>query len=562
MQKCLFRNITASYPPAFTDTLQNQDERLGYQFKDDGNHPEGWYVPGSKTKYDFHKNPDTAKGLVLETKDTFDNRSTIEYDEYDLLPVKARQWIFEAVEVEDEDVYLETIAEYDYRILQAKMITDPNGNRSVFAFSPLGLMTKSGVIGKEGAVEGDIIDEQSQQWKPSVEMEYDFMAFKNHGQPVWVKTIQREQHYTDETNSPEIIKVEYTDGFGRLLQTRIQAEDVIFGKTKTDRQFGNSNLPQKQEDPNEDAIGVERGPSDKMNVVVSGWQVYDNKGQVIKQYEPYFDKGFTFEAAKNEHKFRKLRMYYDPRGQVVRTKNPDGSEQRVIFGIPDDLTKLPTTTYLLQNKITPTPWESYTYDANDLAKETHGENHNVPDDHHYTPSSVVMDALGRTIKTTEHQAHIKPNEEKEDVVMKYEYDIRGNLLKVTDALGRVAFHHKYDLKPVTGEGEEEQGANVLWTKHIDSGEKTAIFDAAFKPIEMQDERGAKVLNAYDQLSRLIKLWAKDNASAGFTLREKLIYGDDTENGPANPMATNHLGQLYPPSLASRECECFAASCSI
>ena len=30
-------------------------------------------------------------------------------------------------------------------------------------------------------------------------------------------------------------------------------------------------------------------------------------------------------------------MFYDPRGQVIRTLNPDGSEQRVIYGIPSDL---------------------------------------------------------------------------------------------------------------------------------------------------------------------------------------------------------------------------------
>ncbi len=26
----------------------------------------------------------------------------------------------------------------------------------------------------------------------------------------------------------------------------------------------------------------------------------------------------------------KTKMYYDPRGQVIRTVNPDGSEQRVV----------------------------------------------------------------------------------------------------------------------------------------------------------------------------------------------------------------------------------------
>ncbi len=52
-------------------------------------------------------------------------------------------------------------------------------------------------------------------------------------------------------------------------------------------------------------------------------------------------------------------MFYDPRGQVIRTLNPDGSEQRVIYGIPADLTN--------PDQFAPTPWEAYTYDANDLA---------------------------------------------------------------------------------------------------------------------------------------------------------------------------------------------------
>ena len=30
---------------------------------------------------------------------------------------------------------------------------------------------------------------------------------------------------------------------------------------------------------------------------------------------------------------RKVQMYYDPRGQVVKTVNPDGSQQQVLFGM-------------------------------------------------------------------------------------------------------------------------------------------------------------------------------------------------------------------------------------
>ena len=56
-------------------------------------------------------------------------------------------------------------------------------------------------------------------------------------------------------------------------------------------------------------------------------------------------------------------MFYDPRGQVIRTVNPDGSEQRVVLGVPVDLAD--------PDVFAPTPWESYTYDANDNAGRTH-----------------------------------------------------------------------------------------------------------------------------------------------------------------------------------------------
>ena len=89
-------------------------------------------------------------------------------------------------------------------------------------------------------------------------------------------------------------------------------------------------------------------------------------------------------------------MFYDPRGQVIRTLNPDGSEQRVIYGVPADLAN--------PEQFTPTPWEAFTYDANDLAplcKAPDGTSlaNAAPAAHHFTPASIVIDALGRTIES-------------------------------------------------------------------------------------------------------------------------------------------------------------------
>jgi RHS repeat-associated protein len=514
------------YPASFAGMLQNGDERLGYLPKDhatDSNYTTGFYTATKQIKYDFHDDPATAKGLLLETRDPFGNAARIEYDQYKLLPIKAHQVIDSGT-----DYKLTTEAEYDYRVLQAKKITDPNGNRSEFGFTPLGLLEKSAIMGKEGENKGDTLDH------PSVRMEYDFFAWKDGQQPVWVKTVQRINHWQDGISDETIEAVEYTDGFGRLLQTRSLAEDVIFG----DSLFGDSGLPSGQSDANQPAIGVQRPSSALPNVRVSGFQLYDNKGKVVEQYEPYFDRGFHYNgsnpSASGGEGFgaAKVRMYYDPRGQVVRTVNPDNSQQWVLFGRPtvfdhvslNDL-DLPTLDNHPESGLT--PWESYSFDANDLAPHSHPSGSGVHHTHHWTPSSNVVDALGRTVRTTE---RLEANEE---VVMRYEYDIRGNVLRIIDALDRTVFQHTYDL-----------ANQSLHTHHLDAGEKRVLLDATGKPVEMQDAKGSRILNSYDTLNRPLQIWAKDNASQSFTVRQHVVYGDDLSNGPSTPAATNHLGKPY------------------
>ena len=74
-------------------------------------------------------------------------------------------------------------------------------------------------------------------------MEYGFLAFEDsppgNRQPIFVRTIRHIHHDTElDVPLPErdetITTVEYSDGFGRLLQTRTQGEEVRFG----DEHFG------------------------------------------------------------------------------------------------------------------------------------------------------------------------------------------------------------------------------------------------------------------------------------------------------------------------------------
>src|SRR5204863_288739 len=91
--------------------------------------------------------------------------------------------------------------------------------------------------------------------------------------------------------------------------------------------------------PGGDAVGVENLDPNRPNVVVSGWQLYDNKGRVLAKYEPFFDRGWDYRKpdAAVLAQAQAIRLSYDANGQVIRTVAPDGSEQRIVNGTPVDL---------------------------------------------------------------------------------------------------------------------------------------------------------------------------------------------------------------------------------
>ncbi len=507
---------TAEYPEEFRRLLP---DLAGYVFHDGGPDPldaRGYFVQTVRRRYDFQADPaGKGRGLVILERNPLGRDTTIDYDRFALL----------ATEVRDA-AGLTTRAAYDYRILQPREITDPNGNRSVMTFTPLGLPATTSLEGKAG--EGD-------QQRPSTRLEYDLLAFIDHGQPISVRTI-RQVHHDTETDVPQperdetLETVEYSDGFGRLLQTRTQAEDVLFG----DPVFGGAVLPAEQSLPVGDAVGRRRAAGDPPNVVVSGWQIYDNKGRVVEKYEPFFSTGWDYVPSTEAQRGRKVEMFYDPRGQVIRTVNPNGSEQRVIYGIPADLDN--------PDPFTPTPWEAYTYDANDNAGRTPTADFEAGRYRHHwnTPSSITIDALGRTVEAVaRNRAPAAGPADPLPPIAAYRtqstYDIRSNLLTITDALGRLAFRQVYDLanRPLRGDS-------------IDAGCHRVVLDAMGNPIEQRDSKGALVLHVYDVLNRPLRLWARDGDGQAPTLRERLSYGDSPDSGlpPAQAVAANLLGKLY------------------
>lgn len=470
----------AEYPDGFRNTLLPLAGYVHYAEGDVPGSPGGYYVTSERHRYDVHDATAVPRGLVRESLDPLGAATTIEHDAFALLPVRVT-----------DAAGLVTEATYDYRVLAPRTATDPNHNSIEVRYSPTGLLAAQLVRGKHG--EGDAS-------QPSTRWEYDLRAYDEREEPISVRTIRRIHHETEQDveageRDLTIESVEYSDGFGRLLQIRSQAEDTLFG----DPAFGGAGLHVDTAAANGPAVGSTQAD----HVAVTGWQVYDNKGRVIEKYEPFFSRGFAYRRPEDAELGRKATLFYDARGELVRTRNPDGSEALVVFGVPTDLAD-PTS-------FAPTPWESYAYDTNDNAGRTHGAAAADIQGHWNTPSSAVVDALGRVIAATVRNG---PDPTTDWFTTRTSYDIQGNIVSITDPLGREAFRYTYDL------------TNRRWRMDsIDAGRRDTVLDALGRPIEGRDARGALTLQSYDLLRRPTHTWARDAATAPVTLRHLLAYGD-------------------------------------
>lgn len=499
---------TSEYPAEFRNLLATLG---GYTYQDGRSQPEytaGYYITVERRRYDFQDRRLASRGRVTALKDPLGNQTDIEYDTYDLLVNKLT-----------DPLALSLRAEHDYRTLQVRRIVDPNGNQTLCTYTPLGLVASTAVMGRVGEKVGDTEN------SPGTAFVHDLLAYTNRKQPVSVRTVQRLYHANDTSVAlPErddtIERIEYSDGHGRILQTRALAEDLTFG----DPIFSDSGLPADQSARVGDAVGQPRPSGAPPRVSVTGWQLYDNKGQVVERYEPFFSNGWDYAAPLDAERGEKAALFYDPRGRLLRTVNPDSSEQLLVYGVPGDLTR--------PDRFAPTPWEVYTYDTNDNAGRTHPATSKRYQNHWDTPSNIIVDALGRTVERIQRNG---ADPSKDWYHTRTQYDIQGNVLTLTDALGRIAFQYSYDL------------LNRAWrTIELDAGLKRTVPDAAGKPIEQRDSKGALILTGYDLGNRPIRMWARDRAGQPHTLRQRIIYGDSKDSmlSTTDAQKRNVLGKPY------------------
>jgi RHS repeat-associated protein len=362
--------------------------------------------------------------------------------------------------------------------------------------------------------------------RPEVKYLYELNEFAARSQPICVRSTSRVWHACDGVSDETIETREYSDGFGRLVQRRAQADELAFGNTEDDIGLLVSTPDGEPGVVPGQAGGPAVGNRDLDRVVVSGWQVCDNKGRVIEKYEPFFCSGWSYQPEEDARRGQRVALSYDPRGQLIRTVNPDGSQRRVVFGYPPDLTN--------PDIFEPSAWMTTSYDENDLAPRSIAPDGSSlagasPTTHHYTPTVTVADALGRTVCQLVHGG---ADPARDGHLVRTSYDNRGNVLTVVDAHGRTAFSHAYDLTD-----------DPLRVVSLDAGTSVSVRDAATNLICSIDARGCMTVRTYDELNRPTAVYARDLRDADLSQRERLTYGDQAADR-ADAMRNHRLGRIW------------------
>jgi RHS repeat-associated protein len=483
---------------------------LGYRRR-----PDGWYADTLRRRHDFQDGAAPARGLVLGLQDPLGHETRITPDPFWLVPARVV-----------DAVGLETTAEYNYRVIQPRAVTDPSGGTTLhYRFHPLGLVSAIFVAGPGG--QGGTAD------APELRYAYHLDAWVRAGQPVSAHTTQRIRHASDQLSDAVIELREYSDGLGRMLQKRSLAETLTFGARGDDAGLLVPDATGTLRPVAGQARPTASGTRVADRVVVSGWQLYDNKGRTLRQHDSFYDDGWGFQPEEDASLGPSVVLLRDPRGHAVRTIHPDGSEERVTFGAPTNLSD--------PSSAAPSPWVVTTYDRNDLAPLcTRGGVPGgdslaaaAPTAHHFTPATGFVDALGRRIASLVRNGSGAADRQ----LTRSAYDPRGNLVAGTDAHGRPAFSHAYDLTN-----------RLLRTTSLDAGTRMTVLDAAGNTIESRDDRGAITLRTYDPLNRPRRMWARDDGTRPVTLREVVEYGDgaDPDQPPAEralARAANQLGRI-------------------
>ncbi|MDM0069629.1 SpvB/TcaC N-terminal domain-containing protein [Variovorax sp. J31P207] len=563
--------------PNPTVVLEGQaGDRGGYlrsqTLKADGRFPasdadDHWWMPSGQVFYSDDPADDTATELQRARQhfflprryaDPFGQLAFVDFDAYDLLMTETHDALGNRV----------TVNANDYRVLQPRLVSDPNRNQTEVAFDSLGMVVGTAVMGKPlpALAEGDsltgfVTDVAQAQLDvffgaadphtdapvllrdATTRIVYDLDRFRRtqqanpnnptKWQPACAATLARETH-ARAALPPQGLKIQlslsYSDGFSREIQKKIQAEAGPL---------------------------VEGGPVVNPRWVGSGWTIFNNKGKPVRQYEPFFSATHGFEFGVQVGVSRVL--FYDPVERVIATLHPNRTYEKVVFDTWQQTTYDVNDTCAPRNsqtgdprtdpdiggyvakyfKAQPATWQ--TWHVQRIGGALGQDERNAAlraAAHADTPTTAHFDALGRPFLTMARNRVVCARHDldgnEENFATRVELDIEGNqrtvrdaILQAGDPLGRIVMRYAYDML-----------GNRTHQLSMEAGARWLLNDAAGKPIRAWDSRGHDFATKYDALRRPFEKYVRGTTvdSDPRTLNQELLV-DKVEYGEPPAGAT-------------------------
>jgi RHS repeat-associated protein len=455
--------------------------------------------------------------------DPFGNTATVGYDTHNLVPVQTQDAVGNTAS-----------AQINYRVLAPWLTVDPNNNRAGVRYDALGQVTATAVMGKliSGVDEGDQLDTSTPEAAagdhPTTKLEYNLDVYRqwaadpnrtvDQPAPVWVHTLARVEHQNPNTEWIETYT--YTDGLGRVALTKALAEPGAAPQRDT-----NGVLERDQSGEPAIAPAAQRW-------VGTGKVVYDNKGNPVKAYEPFFDTtyDYTDETSLVEVGVTAITRY-DPLGRVIQVDNPNGTYRTICFDPWQAITADENDTVLGPQGGPPSAWyaarSSNQLGAAELDAATKAAAHAN------TPTITNLDTLGRVFQTVADNgldANATPLKYATTITL----DIQGRTLATQDALSRTVLTQDYDMT----------GAEIHHSS-VDAGDCWLLTDARGQLLYAWDSRSYTVTATYDALRRPTSLKV-DDGSNNPRVAERMVYGETLDTQPGSTVAedANVRGALY------------------
>ena len=540
-----------------------------------------WWIPSGHVLYSPSVGDAPADELTYARRhfflphrflDPFGQPSIVTYDPHDLLVLESRDALDNRVTVGERnlnpDLPLVTPG-HDYRVLQPALVMDSNRNCSAVAFDALGRVVGTAVMGKPeqnprpgdslAGFAADLTQQQIEDFfgaadpralarallgSATMRLVHDVDRFRRTREaapvapltwePVFTAILARETHVSDLHAGEQTriqISFSYSDGFGREVQKKVQAEA---GRApRRDPATGRIVVVAGRPQLTPDAIDP--------RWVGTGWTIHNNKGKPVRQYEPFFTDTHRFEF--DVRIGVSPTIFYDPLERAIATLHANHTYGKVVFDAwrqdtwdRNDTVLLDPRTdpdieafaanYFADLAATPGSWQTWHAERAGGAlgpRELSAANKTAL--HANTPTTAHLDALGRSFLTLAHNG-FQQNGDPVHHPTRVHLDVEGNARTVVDALDRVVMRYDYDLL----------GTRIRQAS-MEAGERWTLNDVGGQPVRAWDSRGHDFRTRYDRLRRPLQRYVRGTDAGASDPRtvnsdvlfERIEYGEGLPN---------------------------------